>query len=57
MYSDRSVFKSESDKKNETTGDAKKLHNHKEEPNISENKVQNSELGLDKEIVKVKKFL
>lgn len=57
MYVDKSVFNSENDNEKEATGDAKRLHNHKKEPNISENKVQNSELGLDKEIVKGKKFL
>ncbi|MGH4118058.1 hypothetical protein [Clostridium sp.] len=57
MYVNKSVFKSENDKKKETTGDVEKLHHHKEEPNILKTKIQNSKLGLDKEIIQDKKFL
>lgn len=57
MYVDKSVFKSENDKKREATGDLKKLQHHKEELNILKNKTQNSELGVDKEIIQGKKFL
>lgn len=57
MYVDKSVFKSENDKKREATGDLKKLQHHKKELNILKNKTQNSELGVDKEIIQGKKFL
>jgi hypothetical protein len=48
MYVDISVFKSENNKRKEAVGDAKMLH-HKGE---LKSKVENSELGLDKDIVK-----
>ncbi|MCJ7689750.1 MAG: hypothetical protein MUO60_10600 [Clostridiaceae bacterium] len=57
MYVDKSVFKSENDRKKEATGDVKKLQHHKEELNILKNKTQNSELGIDKEIIQDKNFL
>ncbi|MGK0469526.1 hypothetical protein [Clostridium sp.] len=57
MYVDKSVFKSENDKKEDATGDVKKLEHHKEEPNILKNKMQNGKLGVDKEIIQGKKFL
>lgn len=57
MFVDKSVFKNENDKKKEATGDVKKLHHHKEELNISKDKIQNSKLGIDKEIIQDKNFL
>jgi stress response protein YsnF len=57
MYVDKSVFKSKNDKKEDATSDVKKHQLHKEEPNILKNKIQNGELGVDKEIIQEKKFL
>lgn len=51
------VFKSENDTRRESIDGAETLRNNKEESNISKSKVENSELGLDKEIVEEKKVL
>lgn len=51
------VFKNENDTRRESIDGAETLRNNKEESNISKSKVENSELGLDKEIVEEKKVL
>jgi hypothetical protein len=56
-----SAYKGISEKRNnnikETRNDEAKLHQAKEEFSISKNNMQNSVIGLDKEIVQGKKFL
>ena len=56
-----SIYKGISENRNdsikETTDDEANIQLRKEEFNISKNKMQNSAIGLDKEIVQGKKFL
>lgn len=55
-----SIYKGISENRNDNikeSTDEAKLHKGKEEFNISKNKMQNSVIGLDKEIVQGKKFL
>ena len=50
MYVPVTVFTDKDDKRKETSNYATKHHHKKEESNISQNKVQNCELDLDKKI-------
>lgn len=57
MFVSADIFKNENNIGKESGDEASKLHLRKEEFNISKNKMQNSVVGLDKQVVQSKKIL
>ena len=57
MFVSGEIFKNGNNARKKSSDDASKRGDTKEEFNISKNEMQNSEVGLDKQVVQGKKFL
>jgi len=57
MFISGEIFKNGNNKRKKSGDDASKPGDIKEEINISKNEMQNSEVGLDKQVVQGKKLL